>query len=378
MMDPIRLPSHAFAIFRSLKMETVDASKDFAVLAIVGRNYILTLVGLLTTAVLYGIYTVLFFAATSILWRRRGSIMSVRTGLLVTVIVLFLLSTIYITANFSYFVIGINMLLIENPGTVPVMTKNAAYLAKFRRLGVVGQVTVPVACVIGDSIVIWRAWALSVRKKIMFLPVILLLGLTASCFSFVECMVREDLPVVISPRCRKRNIATFALSVATNAAGTAVIGHYIWSYRRTVKKYLQCCRHQLWAGKVLAMFLESGVIYTTIWTIQLAEILLPVSSSIPDQTFRQVFSAMAAQLVGIYPTLMVVLVFLRRSLWDPAGKSTICDTIPDLDWQSRGVESNNLHGHDLVRSKLETGSSEVGFSQENHSYTDSSRTTVVS
>ncbi|KAF9265109.1 hypothetical protein L218DRAFT_183751 [Marasmius fiardii PR-910] len=336
----------------------VNATGDLIVMAYVGRSYILTSAGLLTTAVLYGIYMVLFFAVMSILCRREG-IMSARMVLLVAVVVLFSLSTVYITAFFSYFVIGIKMLLVENPATIPLKTKSAAYLAKFQRLGIVGQVTFPVSCVVGDAIVIWRAWALSGgNKKVMFLPIVLLLGLTASCFSFVGCMVEEDLPVVPSDSCTKRDMATFIFSMLTNVAGTAVIGYQTWSYRRAVKKYLRHCRHQVRAEKILVMLLESGVIYTTLWIIQLAVFASPSKNTPLDQAFRQVFSAAAAQLVGIYPTLMIVLVFLRRSLWDSAGKSTICGDTPDVERSRSHTESNSshsVHEHDLVRSKPEPG-----------------------
>ncbi|KAF9265114.1 hypothetical protein L218DRAFT_957798 [Marasmius fiardii PR-910] len=308
---------------------TVEASKDLAVLANVGKSYILTLAGLFITAVLYGIYMVLLFAAIGILRRREG-IMTARMILLAAVLVLFLLSTVYIIAYFSYFVIGIKMLLVENPATIPLKTKSAAYLAKFRRLGIVGQVTFPVSCVIGDAIVIWRAWALcGGDKKVMFLPVMLFLGLTASCLSFVGCMIEEDLPIVPSDSCTNRDMATFIFSMLTNVAGTAVIGYQTWSYRRAVKEYLQYYRHQAWAGRILVMLCESGVIYTTLWIIQLAVFASPSKNTPLDQAFRQVFSAAAAQLVGIYPTLMIVLVFLRRSLWDSDG--TICNNAPKLE-----------------------------------------------
>ncbi|KAL0060118.1 hypothetical protein AAF712_013090 [Marasmius tenuissimus] len=78
----------------------------------------------------------------------------------------------------SYFVLGLKDLLINDVG-IPLVWKNAAFLAKYRKLGVVRQVLPPIAIVIGDSIVIWRAWALSAgNKKIMFVPALLQLALT--------------------------------------------------------------------------------------------------------------------------------------------------------------------------------------------------------
>ncbi|KAF9265113.1 hypothetical protein L218DRAFT_957795 [Marasmius fiardii PR-910] len=348
---------------------------DLIIMANVGKSYVLTSAGLITAAVLYGICIGLLFAAIGIMCRREG-FSRARMILLAAIVVLFSLSTVHITASFSYFVIGIKMLLVENPATIPLKTKSAAYLAKFHRLGIVGQVTFPVSCVVGDAIVIWRAWTLSGGdKKVMFLPIVLLLGLTASCFSFVGCMVEEDLPVVPSDSCTKRNLATFILSVITNVAGAAVLGYQVWIYRRTVKKYLQHGRRQLLVEKILVLLLESGAIYITIWTIQIAEFIFPARKTTSDQEFRQVFYVIIVQLVGIYPTSLVVLVSLQRSLWDSAGKSTICDDISDIQFsRSRGMESNSshsVHDHDLMHNKPKPDrSSEEVLYQEKHDDSD--------
>ncbi|KAG7087411.1 hypothetical protein E1B28_013379 [Marasmius oreades] len=358
-----------------------DATKDLVSLGKFGQSTILTSAGLLTTAALYGVYMVLFFAVMTILCRREG-IMSARMVLLAAMIVLFILSTTYLCCTFSFFIIGIRMILVESPGSVPVLKKDAAYLAKYHLLGSMGTVTFPIATVIGDSIVIWRAWALSGgNKKVMFLPIMLLLALTTMAFSYVACNVEENYPSKLSPSCKARYTTTYALSMLTNVAGTAVIGYQTWSYRRAVKKYLQNCRHQARAEKILVILLESGVIYTTLWIIELATLASPSKSAFINQAFRQTFSAAACQLVGIYPTLIIVLVFLRRSLWDSAGKSTICeDRGTDRSPQSTTTSnaSHSVHDHDLMSShnKHEAGPLDVVFVQEKHFDGDSSQSPV--
>ncbi|KAG7090489.1 hypothetical protein E1B28_009602 [Marasmius oreades] len=307
-------------------MATVDASKELVLLSFFGGNTILTTAGLLTTSVLYGVYLVLFFAAMCTMCQRADAFTGPRIVLLAAVIVLFLLSTNYICCTFSYFALGTKKLLVENPGSVPLLVKDAAFLTKYHALGIVGEVTFPIASVIGDSIVIWRAWVLSGgNKKVMFLPVMLLLSMAATTVSFVVCMIEKDLPTDFPPECRPQNTALFVLSMVTNIAGTAVIGYQAWSYRRVVKKYLHNCRHRARAEKLLVMLLDSGVIYTTLWIIQLAVLVAPSRPDFTVQIFRITFSAACSQLVGIYPTLIIVLVMLRRSIWDSAGTPTVCE-----------------------------------------------------
>ncbi|KAG7090488.1 hypothetical protein E1B28_009602 [Marasmius oreades] len=331
-------------------MATVDASKDLVLLGTYGRNTIFNTVGLLTSSVLYGVYLVLFFAAMCIMCQRADAFTGPRMVLLVAVIILFLLSTSYICCTFSYFILGVKKLLVENSGSVPLRVKNAALMAKFHTLGIVGEVTFPIASVIGDSIVIWRAWVLSGgNKKVMFLPVMLLLGMAATTVSFVVCMIEEDLPAGFSPECRARNTALFVLSMVTNITGTAVIGYQTWSYRRVVKKYLHNCRHRARAEKLLVMLLDSGVIYTTLWIIQLGVLVSPSTPDFTVQAFRVMFSAASSQLVGIYPTLIIVLIMLRRSIWDSAGTFTVCEDIGMKNQSARISDASQLESaHDAV------------------------------
>ncbi|KAG7090417.1 hypothetical protein E1B28_009536 [Marasmius oreades] len=323
-------------------MATVDASKDIVILGIFGRNVILTSAGLLTTSVLYGVYLIVFFAAMSIMCRRTYSFTGPRIALLAAVIILFILSTSYICCSFSYFILGVEKLLVENPGTVPLLVKNAGLLAKHRSLGVIGEITFPIASVVGDSIVIWRAWVLSGgNKKVMILPVLLLLGTTGTAFSWVGCMVKEHMPVSFSAECKNRNTATFILSMVTNVAGTVVIGYQTWLYRRSFKQYMNNHERQGRAEKIMVMLLESGIVYTTFWIIMMSVLVAPNTPDYTNQAFRIVFSASATQLVGIYPTLMVVLVFLRRSLWDVAGNSTVYEDT-DMKFAPNGKDKDTM------------------------------------
>ncbi|KAL0573739.1 hypothetical protein V5O48_008215 [Marasmius crinis-equi] len=300
-----------------------DLYKDLASFSLYGKSIVLSTAGLVTTAALYGIYLVVFFGAIRILSRRWDGLISTRTALFSTLVVLFIISTSYLCCSVSYFVLGAQALLINDVGA-PVLKKNEVFVAENHVLAVIGQVMFPIAVVLGDSIVIWRAWSLSGRvRKIMVLPVLLQLALTATAFSWIGCFVDEGMPGQIPARCRPMNTATYVLSMVTNVIGTAVIGYRARTHRKELEASLAPTPQSERAGKLLIAIFESGVVYATLWIIELAVLVAPTKPSFVYQAFRQVFSAAAAQLVGIYPTAMVVLIYSKRSLWDQTGKSTI-------------------------------------------------------
>ncbi|KAJ8092314.1 hypothetical protein PM082_023917 [Marasmius tenuissimus] len=49
---------------------------------------------------------------------------------------------------------------------------------------------------------------------------------------------------------------------------------------------------------------------------------MPPPPTFAGQIVQQIFKAATVQLVGIYPTLLIVLVYLQCSLWDSSGNST--------------------------------------------------------
>ncbi|KAJ8089131.1 hypothetical protein PM082_014379 [Marasmius tenuissimus] len=53
--------------------------------------------------------------------------------------------------------------------------------------------------------------------------------------------------------------------------------------------------------------------------IQLVVVLMPPAETFPGLVVQQIFTTASIQLVGIYPTLLVVLIYLQWSMWDPTG-----------------------------------------------------------
>ncbi|KAJ8096121.1 hypothetical protein PM082_000028 [Marasmius tenuissimus] len=202
-------------------------SREFSLLSIYGGNLILSFAEVLATGILYGIYMVLTLGAIIILWRRKDGIARARVTLGLSVVILFLLTTADICCTMVFYIASVQSILVNDVGT-PTRAKNNAYLEKYRGLGDMHDILFPVAFILGDAIVIWRACVLSGgKRKIVFLLVVLHLALTGAASGFIGCLVDAGMSTSAT-QCRPALEVTYALSVVTNVAATAVIGYTTW------------------------------------------------------------------------------------------------------------------------------------------------------
>ncbi|KAJ8096117.1 hypothetical protein PM082_000024 [Marasmius tenuissimus] len=225
-----------------------------------------------------------------------------------------------------YLIAGVQHLLVDNAGTSFKAT-NQAYLTKFRIVMDMHSVLFPVAFVIGDSIVIWRACALSGRKKqIIFLLVVFQLAVTGAAFGWIGCFVAAGMPFKHS-KCRPVLLAMYALSIATNIAATTVIGYATWSNWKAIQKYLKLSYRPVRAERIAVLLLESGLLYAFLLTLQfLIEVIPARHRHLKPNKYeiaKEIFWKISTPLVGIYPTALIILVFLERSLWDTNGAPSL-------------------------------------------------------
>ncbi|KAG7090537.1 hypothetical protein E1B28_009646 [Marasmius oreades] len=299
-------------------MSTVTSDSQF--LSLLGKNIMLNVVNLLVAGMLYGVYVILFCMAMVILCRREDN-HKARAGLLSAVMAMFVMSSFCFWVDMAIFMAGVQDDLVDDVGQ-HLTTKHAVYAQKFRILSSVAEVVIPLEIIIGDAIVFWRAWVLcGVNRKIVYIPLLLLAGTTACSFAFLGCFVQNDWPIGNPDTCNLLKISAFSLSMATNMAGTLAISCTLWSYRQALAKYLGNCRSQTQTEKVLVLLLESGIIYSILWIIQLVLVLVSPPPTFAGEVVQQIFVAASVQLVGVYPTLLIVLVYLQRSWWDSSGRS---------------------------------------------------------
>ncbi|KAK1225376.1 hypothetical protein PQX77_011686 [Marasmius sp. AFHP31] len=225
-----------------------------------GVDLIWSFAEVLAIGIIYGVYMVLTPAAIAILWRRKGGMKRARVILGVSVVILFLLATTDLCCTMVYLIAGVQCLLVNNFGT-SFKAADYAYQNKFHILLEIHSVLFPVAFVIGDAIVIWRACALSGRKKrTISLLMVFQLAVTGTAFGWIGCFVTAGMPFE-SPKCRPIILATYVLSIATNLAATMVIGYITWSHWKAIQKYLKLSYRPVRAERVAVLLMESGLFY---------------------------------------------------------------------------------------------------------------------
>ncbi|ETW83737.1 hypothetical protein HETIRDRAFT_116328 [Heterobasidion irregulare TC 32-1] len=139
--------------------------------------------------------------------------------------------------------------------------------------------------ILGDAIVVWRAWSLwHDNRKVMALPI----GLLACAFGYMAKSLTSD-TIEIQAAINYAQYATWSLELGTNIAATALIAIKAWQHRRLIRNINT--RRRTVGERVLALLAESGVLYCLMW-------------------------ATSPQIAGIYPTMIIVLVSLQKTVWD--------------------------------------------------------------
>jgi len=178
---------------------------------------------------------------------------------------------------------------------------------------------------LGDSIVVWRTWAICVgRRKWVFLPIATLIGSAISAIFELGCDMKTNWIIVdLTPSaapvgavlCQRADKTSFSLSYVTNIICTCLIAFQTWEHRKLMSNYLGSARRRTQVEKILVLIVESGFVYILLYTTQ-AIPMYGLRLSHTGLLVCNVFNAIIQQTIGIYPTLIIVLVKMQKSLWD--------------------------------------------------------------
>ncbi|KAM5538776.1 hypothetical protein V8D89_007498 [Ganoderma adspersum] len=187
---------------------------------------------------------------------------------------------------------------------------------------------------IGDAVVWWRASAIWHHRAVYCIgPLFLML-------SFVFCIVG----VYVSSRATHETTelvefisenayaytAVF-MSLATNVLATALIAYKAWEHRRLVKKHFAASGTKSQVLQALALLVESGSMYCVLMTFaavyEVASVPPQAGTGLTSLRFydagEYITHGCIIPLAAIYPTVIIVLVALRRSPIDTTGLSRV-------------------------------------------------------
>ncbi|KIK52484.1 hypothetical protein GYMLUDRAFT_966471 [Collybiopsis luxurians FD-317 M1] len=290
--------------------------------------------GLVCQAVLYGIYI-------SIAWHTLSTLLNKRPRnkawffLLSSTIFMLLMSTVCLVLEAVNTMGVLEGIKLETEGAFQPPTAWYGFRGANNRT-LAQAIIFSLEFILGDAIVIWRAGALwKFNIPIMIIMLVPLLADFATTLFFIGCEGRADWWYIAGTEPKSCNVAQrgmFLLSFSTNVVAVFCIAVKAWVHRHafiampdSVSSSSSWSKFRSPAQKIIILFLESGFIYMLFWaacSFTYFPFVLGVES--PAYFMTTLFNSIRYQIVGLYPTAIVLLVHRQSIHWgSPAMSNAI-------------------------------------------------------
>ncbi|THV05911.1 hypothetical protein K435DRAFT_960934 [Dendrothele bispora CBS 962.96] len=322
------------------------SADDQQILPAIGRSTYQNTMGIVVESATWGSYALLFGFAVYI--QISNGLRTARNKVILGVTcLLFGSSTVLLALNVAWAEIGVQKILMDNP-TGSLVDKVDSSNASILRLGTPMEALFLLNMIVGDTVVIWRAYVIWSRKKlVVVLPVICLLASLGFAITDVVCLdasvgaIKSSIPTG-ERICTWSEPIAWALSLLTNMISTALIAIQAWRLRRDLKNVFDDCIPNKQTWRAIALLIESGFIYCVFW---MCELILFFDIPRTSQAFYawQFFASIGDQISGIYPTAIIVIVSLQHTLDDTIATSkNLAETQSRMLFNSVSGPTQNL------------------------------------
>ncbi|THV01120.1 hypothetical protein K435DRAFT_750540 [Dendrothele bispora CBS 962.96] len=174
---------------------------------------------------------------------------------------------------------------------------------------------------VGDILVLWRAYIICDRKKIILvLPCLTLLTSLGFAIGSVVCLETHGTSGATSMSggskvCAWAEPIAWASSLLTNFLSTLAVGFRLWCMRGIVKESLGYLPPWNRAQRILMIITESGFIYCLFWAFEIV-LFIPIPRASHAIYLYEVFTALRNQVSGIYATAIITIVNIHQTLQD--------------------------------------------------------------
>ncbi|KAJ6537712.1 hypothetical protein B0H19DRAFT_1316442 [Mycena capillaripes] len=187
---------------------------------------------------------------------------------------------------------------------------------------------------VGDSVVVWRAWVIHQRMRwVVLIPCTMLLLSLIFCIIDLICLTTVGWNTQPSLAkggvvCAHAELMSWAFSLATNATCTILIGYQAWQYRRSMRLLNIVENRRMSAAKLLLILVESGFVYCLFWLTQLITLInIGTDRRKPIIYVYELLDSMGDQIPGMYPTLIIVIVNLQQTIWDTQNTAGVVSNL---------------------------------------------------
>ncbi|ETW84156.1 hypothetical protein HETIRDRAFT_415863 [Heterobasidion irregulare TC 32-1] len=287
----------------------------------------------------------LFSFADSASQSQRGFNSRANLAMLLATLVMFASSTASWALGFTVIIKLIENELLVDPDQ-PLESKYAMVNQSVFGMNISLPYLALVNYLIGDAIVVWRAWVLWRNSpKVMTVPIVLWtcsvgpksrpkfhdntevtfnlsLIIVASVLFGVFQIISISVPTHrMGIMTGYSQLASWAFELATNIVATSLIGYKTWTYRRFIRQNIIGKNRKTSIQKILAILVESGILYCFVWIALIVCGTVPISGvrAVDAGASADLFLSVSSHIAGIYPTIIVVLVSMQNTVWDVSG-----------------------------------------------------------
>ncbi|KAF9469480.1 hypothetical protein BDZ94DRAFT_1316657 [Collybia nuda] len=331
---------------------------DYDLRPVLGENLFHLVITTSTSTLIYGIFVILYtHAAVTHIKRKRSSRSHV--WMFITCTITFILATADEVTELVSLRTFIHSALVEYPGMT--LAERSLYVnTLMKRFNIILNWLDDFSIIIGDCIVVWRAFVL-LRGKwwLVAFPSLLLFGSSGSLMASLILTRINNNPYEL----RTANSlfgAGLGLSLAANVVATALIGYKYWGHRRTVAALRR--KRETQSEKVLALLVESGVLFCLPQATNFAMGFFP-RNSIMGSTGNYVQTLLATayyRFSAMYPTVVIALVNSQRTF------DHMCLMNSSLPTISSGVSPSHVATIRFADSDLTSGAGIMMITQEDN------------
>lgn len=277
---------------------------------------------LVCQTLLEGIFMVLITFSTYIICQ-RGFNSRANLAMLIATLVMFASSTASWALGFTVIIKLIENELLVDPDQ-PLESKYAMVNQSVFGMNISLPYLALVNYLIGDAIVVWRAWVLWRNSpKVMAVPIVLwTCSVVASVLFGVFQIISISVPTHrMGIMTGYSQLTSWAFELATNIVATSLIGYKTWTYRRFIRQNIIGKNRKTSIQKILAILVESGTLYCFVWIALIVCGTVPISGvrAVDTGASADLFLSVSSHIAGIYPTIIVVLVSMQNTVWDVSG-----------------------------------------------------------
>ncbi|KAI0754316.1 hypothetical protein C8Q80DRAFT_361161 [Daedaleopsis nitida] len=304
----------------------MSSSDDAAVWQSIGHDIIHSFVAVTVETFVIAIYSVLVIKTGTLLLRKKRTKVSIST--FTAVLVMFGLALSLWMIDIHNIVAEVQMTLLQEPIAESESLSDVYFSAvkAVLRLASVEDVLYSYMTIVGDGIIIWRVyafWSNGHEKLVLFIPIAFLLGSIATSMMLTYCAARLGSDIVLGTYqdpafCRNIQTASYSTTLATTAVATLLISYKTWEYRHIHMEAFGRKTSRSRTQRIMLILIESGILYMLFFLVQVIMSLQVVNDSINRSKVLPfaftIYQFITSLIVGIYPTVIVLLVNSKYSV----------------------------------------------------------------